>query len=184
VNLREKQVEERQARRRESLWSGLWFVNVGMDDPDRQPNDAAGRGYPRHWLHCVRYGYVAAGGGQRYSGPLKKLEVGAQIMAYQKGKGYLGYGVVTSAAQPIHLFQLQDGTTLGETLKQSDYNTTRTEDEWEYAVGVQWKRHFTLAEAKTFRGVFANQNIVCKLSDPTTVRFVREQFQIRLALET
>jgi len=73
VNLREKKAEERQARRRESLWSGLWFVNVGMDDADRKPVDEAGRGYTRHWVNCVRHGYVAAGGGTRYSGPLKKL---------------------------------------------------------------------------------------------------------------
>jgi hypothetical protein len=179
VNLREKKAEERQARRRESQWSGLWFVNLGMDDIDREPVDEAGRGYTRHWLNCVRYGYVAAGGGSRYSGPLKKLEIGNEIMAYQKGEGYVGYGVITQAAAPIHLFRLADGATLAEALNQSDYNTKRAEDEWEYAVGVEWKKHFQLNEAKTFKGVFANQNIVCKLTDTATVRFVREEFHIR-----
>jgi hypothetical protein len=115
---------------------------------------------------------------------LKKLEIGAEIMAYQKGKGYVGYGVVTSTAQPIHLLRLADGTTLTDALNQSDYNAGRPEDEWEYAVGVQWKRHFELSAAKTFKGVFANQNVVCKLSDPATVRFVREAFQIAEQAET
>ncbi len=178
VNLREKKAEERQARRRESLWSGLWFVNVGMDDADREPFDQAGRGYVRHWEHCVRLGYVAAGGGLRYSGPLKKLEIGAEIVAYQRGEGYVGYGVVTQPAQPIHLFHLVDGTNLTDALNQPDYNKERPEDEWEYAVGVQWKKYFKLNNAKTFKGVFANQNIVCKLSDAITVKFVREQFDI------
>ena len=41
VNLREKKAEERQARRRESQWSGIWFVNLGMDDVDRDPVDEA-----------------------------------------------------------------------------------------------------------------------------------------------
>jgi hypothetical protein len=177
VNLREKKAEERQARRRENLWSGLWFVNVGMD-PDREPFDEAGRGYPRHWLHCVRHGYVAAGGGARYSGPLKKLGIGAEIVAYQKGRGYVGYGLITKLAQPIHLLRLADGRTLAEALNQPAYNSGRPEDEWEYAVAVDWKKQFDLSKAKTFKGVFANQNVVCKLSDPATVRFVRQEFEI------
>lgn len=178
VNLREKKAEERQARRRDSVWSGLWFVNVGMEDSANAALDGQGRGYTRHWEHCVRHGYVAAGGGPRYSGPLKKLEVGSEVLAYQKGAGYVGYGVVTAPAQPIHLFQTRDGKTLAEVLNQSDYNERRAESDWEYAVGVDWKAKVALPDAKTFRGVFANQNIVCRLSDPQTVRFVRQSFNI------
>jgi len=183
VNLREKQAEERKTRR-DSLWSGLWFVNVGMGDTNCKPMDESGRANIRHWLNCVRYGYIAAGGGPKYSGPLKRLEIGAEIVAYQAGKGYVGHGVVTGAAQPVHLFRLQDGSTLAETLNQSDYNTNRPEENWEYAVGVQWKKHFELSAAKTFKGVFANMNVVCKLNDPATTRFVREVFQIAGQAET
>ena len=99
-------------------------------------------------------------------------------MAYQKGTGYVGYGVVAAAAQPIHVFRTREGKTLAEALNQRDYNDSRPEPDWEYAVGVDWKSHFPLTQAKTFKGVFANQNIVCKLSDPATVRFVREAFRI------
>jgi hypothetical protein len=183
VNLREKQAEERKARR-DSLWSGLWFVNVGMDDANSQPMDEAGSRYSRHWRNCVQYGYIAAGNGPRFSGPLKKLEIGADIVAYQAGKGYVGYGVVTSVAQPIHLFRQQDGSTLAETLNQSDYNTSRPEENWEYAVGVQWKKHFDLSAGKKFNGIFASRLVVCKLNHPATVRFVRESFQIAEQAET
>ena len=31
-------------------------------------------------------------------------------------------------------------------------------------------------QAQTFKGVFANQNIVCKLRDPRTLEFVRSAF--------
>ena len=178
VKLREKQAEERKARKLESEWSGLWFVNVGMDDANRKPVDEAGHAYTRHWLNCVEYGYLAAGGGARWSGSLKKLDVGAEITAYQAGRGYVGYGVVTSIAQPIHLFRLPDGTTLAEALNQTDYNAKQPEDKWEYAAGVQWKKHFDLSTAKTFKGVFASQHVVCKLNDPDTVQFVRDAFQI------
>jgi len=178
VNLREKQSEERLARQREGEWSGLWFVNVGMDDDDEQPTDEKGHGNARNWDNCVRLGYVAAGGGVRYSGPLKKLEIGSQIVAYQKRRGYVGYGVVTSPAQPVHLLRLEDGRTLADALNCGDLNAGRPEDRWEHAVGVRWIKHVPLSDAKTFRGVFANQNIVCKLTDQATVRFLRDEFNI------
>jgi hypothetical protein len=177
VKIREKQAEGR-AGRIESQWSGLWFVNVGMDDTDCEPVDQAGHRNIRHWQNCVRYGYLAAGGGLRYSDALKRLEIGAEVLAYQKGKGYVGYGIVTGTAEPINLFPLPDGTALADTLNQTDHNARLPKDQWEYAIGVQWKVHFDLSDAKTFKGVFANQNAVCKLSHPETVRFVREAFQI------
>jgi hypothetical protein len=43
---------------------------------------------------------------------------------------------------------------------------------------VQWRKHFDLSAARTFKGVFASPNVVCKLNDPATVRFVREEFDI------
>jgi hypothetical protein len=85
---------------------------------------------------------------------------------------------------PIHLLRLPDGKILSDTLNQSDYNATRPNDQWEYAVGVEWKEHFELSDAKTFKGVFANQNVVCKLTDIATVRFVRKEFQIADQAET
>jgi hypothetical protein len=178
VNLREKKAEERQARRREGQWSGLWFVNVGMDGGDEDVTDEAGRGRTRHWENCVKLGYVAGGGGPRYSGPLRKLEVGSEILAYQKGEGYVGYGIVTQAAQPIHLLKVGNGRSLAEALNHPTYNDERPEDKWEWAIGVDWKKHFPLEDAKTFRGVFANQNVVCRLSDEATVQFVRREFDI------
>lgn len=119
MRLREKQAEER--AQRDNPWSGLWFVNVGMDDVNAEPCDSNGNGNVRHWSNCVQYGYIAAGGGSRYSAALKKLDVGAEIMAYQKGMGYVGYGGVTSVAQPIQLFRV-DESMLTDVLGQLDYN--------------------------------------------------------------
>jgi hypothetical protein len=178
VSLREKREEERQSRRREQLWSGLWFVNVGMHSADDPALDAAGHGYIRHWTNCVQYGYIAAGGGPRYSDALRRLELGALIVAYQRGLGYLGYGVATKLATPVHQFELLDGAFLEERINPETRNIQIDQNDWEYAVGVQWKKHFKLSQPKTFKGVFANQNVVCKLSDTKTVRFVRQEFGI------
>jgi hypothetical protein len=180
VNLREKKEEERQSRRRETQWSGLFFVNIGMDHREDNPVESSGALYQRHWDHCRRLGYVAAGGAPRYSDYLKKLRPGDQIVAYQKGAGYVGHGVVTRAAQPLQEFLLPDGTTLESALRQAGRNASRDPEQWEYAVAVEWKQTVPLSDAKTFKGVFANQNVVCKLGDAATVAFVREKFSIPL----
>ena len=112
------------------------------------------------------------------SGERKKLSRGDEVLAYQSGKGYVGYGIVSDAAKPIHRFELADGRTLAEALNQPGYNENHPEDEWEYAVGVRWQRQFDLSEARTFKGAFASTWVVCKLSDPETVRFLRKEFQI------
>ena len=63
VNLREKKAEERQARDRERLWTGFWYVNVGMDSPEQSRVGEDDSLYTRHWHNCVQFGYLAAGGG-------------------------------------------------------------------------------------------------------------------------
>jgi hypothetical protein len=63
VNLREKQAEQRQTRRRDNLWSGLWFVNVGMDAANSKQLESPGWDNIRLWKNCVQYGYLAAGEG-------------------------------------------------------------------------------------------------------------------------
>jgi hypothetical protein len=47
-------------------------------------------------------------------------------------------------------------------------------DDW--AIGVDWKKTFPLTEGKTFAGAFANQNVVCRLTHPGTIEFLKQQF--------
>jgi hypothetical protein len=49
----------------------------------------------------------------------------------------------------------------------------------EWAVGVKWDKTFRREEAKTFKGIFANQNIVCSMRDSDTVDFLKRQFGIK-----
>ncbi|CDO35358.1 hypothetical protein [Novosphingobium sp. KN65.2] len=51
----------------------------------------------------------------------------------------------------------------------------------EYVVGVEWKRTFGTEDARTFRGIFANQNVVCRLRDPATVDFLVQEFGVETA---
>ena len=162
----EDDVRDRSEARTQAPWSGYWYVNVGDSDA-------------RSWEDCRRYGFLAAGGDPRYSDPLKKLEVGAQVFAYQKGFGYVGFGAVTTPAMMAKDFKTNADALLSLPLQQPNLAHDRENPERaEYVVGVEWKKTFPLSEAKTFSGVFANQNIVCKLRHPTTLQFLKQHFSV------
>jgi hypothetical protein len=168
VRVQRKEERERTARRQRQVdpWSGYLYVNVGQG-----PN--------RNWEDCRKYGFLSAGQGAKYSGPLRQLKPGDQVFAYQPRRGYVGYGVITAPARmakefmpPGHdqpLFQLP--------LQQPGIMANAEDPEkCEWVVAVDWKQTVPLAKAKTFKGVFANQNIVCKLSHSTTLEFLRRSF--------
>ncbi len=166
--LDQSEVAERSVAKAKGPWSGLWYVNVG-------------EGPHRSWEDMRRYGFIAAGGGEKYSGPLNRLHSGDRIVSYQKGAGYVGYGIVTAAAVIAHEFQTKNGPLFEQPLTQPGMlrpgeDVTRAE----YAVGVDWIKTVPVAEAKRFDGMFANQNIVCKLRDLKTIDFLRAQFGISL----
>jgi hypothetical protein len=159
---------ERSVSKKRTPWSGYWFVNVG-------------EGSQRNWDDNRRHGYLGAGQGERYSRHLRRLKVGDEVFAYMKGLGYVGYGNVTRAAVPISEFFV------GEPPKPildyplaargaADNKDSPELSEW--AVGVKWYRALAREEARTFKGIFANQNIVCKLRDMKTVDFLRGEFQV------
>lgn len=177
VGVREKATEAREARRKQAAWRGEWYVNLGMHHPDDPPVDAQGQSYERHWDFCRKYGYLSAGGGVKYWKPLTdKLKLGDRIWAYQKQAGYVGTGVVTQPAVPIHQLLLGDGSRLIDKLNRADINQNVDPDKYAYAVGVKWDATVPLTEAKFFPGAFANQNIVCKLTDEATIAFLSKEF--------
>lgn len=45
-----------------------------------------------------------------------------------------------------------------------------------WVVGVKWLKTVPKEQAKTFSGIFANQNVVCKLRHEQTLRFVHKRF--------
>jgi hypothetical protein len=166
--LDQSEVTERSVAKAKGPWSRIWYVNVG-------------EGPHRSWEDMRRCGFISAGGGEKYSSPLKHLHPGAHIVAYQKGAGYVGYGIVTAAPVIAHDFQTKNGPLLKQPLAQpgmehAGEDATRAE----YVVGVNWIKSVPVGEAKRFDGIFANQNIVCKLRDPKTIEFLRDQFGVSL----
>lgn len=159
-------VEERSERKVRAPWSGFYFVNAGL-------------GNHRSWKDMRRYGYVQAGGGTFYSGRLDQLSIGDKIFVYHKGAGYIGYGIVTSPKAPASQFETPTGPLFEQPLDGPAIKLRSDDpDLAEYVVGVEWKRTFDADDARTFRGVFANQNVVCRLRDPATVDFLTQEFGV------
>jgi hypothetical protein len=159
---------ERSEARKRAPWSGYWFVNVG-------------EGEHRNWDDNRKYGYIGAGQGEKYSRPLRHLQVGDKIFAYMKGIGYVGYGEVSKEAASIGAFVVDQ---LGKPLLELPLRAPRAAEnkdvaeKAEWVVGVRWLKEVPREQAKTFKGVFANQNIVCKLRDPKTLEFLRSEFSV------
>lgn len=163
-----EEIQERTESKKRAPWSGYWFVNVG-------------EGPHRNWDDCREYGFVAAGGGEKYSRPLQKLAEGDPVFAYMKGLGYVGFGKVRGEAKPVDEFTVgNDSTPVTELpLRAPDFmehvvDPARTE----WFVPVEWVKTFGRDEARWFVGGFANQNIVCKLRHPETVQFLEREFGV------
>lgn len=165
-----EETQDRAERREQRPWSGMWYVNIGIDDnPDNH----------RDWDLCRKYGFVSAGGGARYSQPLYKLHTGDLIAAYYTGKGYVGVGTVSQTAMAADEFLLKDGRPLNDV---SPLKGATADADGEHLLGVDWIKTVSKDEAKTFRGAFANQNVVCKLRHGPTAEFIRQQFDLDPAL--
>jgi len=164
--LDQSEVEERSERKVRAPWSGYYFVNAGL-------------GEHRAWADMLRYGFVAAGGGEFYSKRLDQLAIGDKAFFYDKGNGYIGFGIVTQTKTLAADFTTPEGPLFEQALEQPGIK--RHPDDpvlAEYVVGIDWQKTFDPATAKWFKGAFANQNIVCKLRDQSTVDFLLQEFEV------
>lgn len=161
----QESVTEKARARRESAWSGWYFVNAGDEPPLRA------------WEDLRNYNFIAAGGGARYSNPLKKLQPGDAVFTYQRQRGYTGYGIVTAEAIPARDFLVDGKSVLEHPLVEPGLShDTGNPDMEEWCVAIDWIKTVPIPEAKTFKGIFANQNIACKLRDPATIEFLKKEF--------
>jgi hypothetical protein len=164
--LDQAEVVERSEAKAKGPWSGLWYVNIG-DGPYRS------------WDDMQHDGFIAAGAGEKYSGPLNRLHPEDRIVAYQPGAGYVGYGIVTAASVNVSDFKTKSGPLLEQKLAQpSIAHDGQDAALADHVVGVDWIKTVPIAEAKRFDGIFANPLIVCKLRDPKTIDFLRDQFGV------
>lgn len=163
-----EEMQERTQARNRAPWSGFYFVNVG-------------EGEHRNWDDCRKYGFLSAGQGEKYGNAMKRLKPSDRVFAYMKGCGYVGFGTVTQAAVMARDFvpKGSDKKLLDLPLKQqgmSDNKDSLALSEW--VVGVKWDKTFDREQARRFPGIFANQNIVCRLRNTITSDFLNKEFDV------
>ena len=164
--LDQSEVEERSERKIQPPWSGYYFINVR-------------EGEYRPWADMVRYGFISAGNGSVYSKKLDQLKTNDKIFAYQPRAGYVGYGIVTAAKVPAAEFETASGPLFDQQLDQPGIKDNAGAPELaEYTVAIDWQKTVDIEDAKTFKGVFSNRLVVCKLRDLATVDFLVKEFGV------
>ncbi len=96
-------------------------------------------------------------------------------------KRYVGYGIVAEPAIMVKDFSVKkdEKTLLDLPLAAPNASDNRDDPKFsEWAVRVDWKKTFARDSARYFKGLFANQNIVCKLRHQQTIDFLRSEFKI------
>ena len=165
--LDQEEVKDRAVKKAQAPWSGYYYVTGGAEED-------------RPWTDMRDHGFFTASGKQFFTKRLDQLSVGDKVFYYQKKNGYLGYGLITSEKLAATDFTLADGRQLVEVLPKS-YLTENSgdPDNCAYVVGVDWKKTVPVNDARTFSGIFSNQNVVCKIRHQETVDFLKEQFDIQ-----
>ena len=162
--IEKKEIKQRVVAANRAEWTGYWFANVG-------------EGKTRTWEDNVAFSYLGAGGKKVFADALYRLSIGDKLYAYVKGEGYVGFGEVTELAQPIRGVKREDKLLINLNLKAPNAAQNLHDDVLcEHVVGVKWIKTVSVKEASTFPGVFANQNVTCKLRDERTLKALHLAF--------
>ena len=164
--LDQEEVKDRAVKKAQAPWSGYYYITGGAEDD-------------RPWQDMRQHGFFTASGKQFFTKRLDQLAAGDKVFYYQKKNGYLGYGLVTSEKAAASDYILEDGRPLVEAVPKA-YLTKSADDpdNCAYVVGVEWKKTVDTKDARTFSGIFSNQNVVCKIRHQETVDFLKEQFDV------
>ncbi|MHB8967101.1 MAG: endonuclease NucS domain-containing protein [Thermoleophilia bacterium] len=142
-----------------------------------------GDGEHRNWEDGRRYGFVSAGQGKWYSRTMEQLLPGARIFAMIPSIGYVGVGFVTETVVPVNEFKVEiDGKVipiLSAPINAPNMSENSDNPELsEYVVRVEWQETVGKDEAYWEKGLFANQNSVCRLKNRFTLENLKKFFKL------
>lgn len=142
-----------------------------------------GEGEHRTWADCRRYGFISGGQGKWYSQTLKSLFPGARVFAHIPETGYVGVGVVRESAVPVKDFKVQiDGQEteiLNAPLEAPNMAENANDlDKCEYLVRVDWIKEVPKTQAHWEKGLFANQNTACRMTNRFTLERLTQHFNL------
>ena len=151
--------------------NGIYYFNVG-------------EGTHRNWDDCKRLGFISAGQGPQWRDQIREFAVGDVIVAYLKGKGFVGVGRVLASAVP-YLDYRHEGLLLQDfdLVAPMMFENAGNPDLSEYIARVEWKAAFPREKAKWEQksGLYTTPLIRASLERQTiTVDFIEKEFDIKL----
>lgn len=160
-------------------WNGRdWHVNVGDKDPTF-----------RSWNDYLRYGFMAAGGGEKWSRVLRQIPLGSRVFAYRSGRGYVGVGEVISEA--VRFDQaVENATGRGDLLREAPDLEGRylhsgeaadADEDADYVIGVRWLSD-PAAEPVSRRNVFVGT--ACRFKNASLAHEVATKLGYRHGVPT
>lgn len=141
-----------------SVWNKEYYVAFGEDNA-------------RNWQDALEYGFISAGGGDRYTRLLRELQVGDRVWVHLLGedghRGYAGVGRVITEAVPAIDYAVDingECKKLSEILGDSPEKTPElfAPEAEEYLVRIEWLHKESRENVVWERGFFANQNVVAR----------------------
>ena len=145
---------------------------------------AFGGSLGRVWDDGLEFGFVSAGGGNRYSGKLRAVPVGDRVNVYVPGHGYVAVGITLGEAQRFSTAKVHredQWVSLAEQPLQGTYEHSAPgdmegDDIAEWVIPVRWVVAGPLSEAYREKGMFANPNPVCELRQEFTLERLATHF--------
>lgn len=110
-----------------------WHVNIG---------DEGGKAAHRSWDDCRKYGFMQAGGGDKWQKQIQQLQPGDTIFAYSNTHGYVGMGTVITPAKPQADFRIQNGSKILDLplLTPADSSIANNPDRCDWCVQIHWHK--------------------------------------------
>lgn len=135
-------------------WNGEYHVTFREDDG-------------RKWNDAKRHGFVSAGGGEKYVGPLRKLQPGDRIWVHVPTNGYAGVGeVLAPAVRPDEFMVHCDGVSKPLSGCCLEAPKAFDEEQGEHFVAVCWKSKVEELPGVWERGFYSAMGIVTKPRSP------------------
>ena len=117
-----------------SEWNGEYYVTFREDDS-------------RKWNDASKYGFVSAGGGETYVGPLRNLQPGDRVWVHVSGKGYVGVGEVLAPAVRPGKFMVEiNGARKPLAELELEAPNAFDEGQGEHFVAVRWIKSFDIQQ--------------------------------------
>lgn len=121
----------------------------------------------RRWNDARKYGFVCAGGGEKYVGPLRKLQPGDHVWVHVPKNGYAGFGeVLAPAVRPDEFMVESDGTRKPLTELKLEAPNAFDEKLDEHFVAIRWISAIDKLPGVWERGFFSTRTIAVRPRSP------------------